>query len=156
MVIAEVAGGNNPAPRYRQTITRLGGGMTRQEGLTPKAMERTLLALIAYAEFIRGFAPASVRESGTAALRCAVNAADFIDKVREETGFSVEIIAGTEEAALTTAGVLSVLNPLPPRSLLFDIGGGSTEIILLEGRQLGDFIDRDGAFLYSPNPVLSL
>lgn len=107
--------------------------MTKQEGLTPAAMERTLSALKNYAVFLKASPPAQLRVVATEAMRRAVNAAELVRKVQEQTGFFIEIISGEEEARLTARGVLSVLSPLPKHSLVFDIGGGSTEFILLEG-----------------------
>lgn len=136
LLLGAVVDGRICSPQYRQIITRLGGGLTKKEGLTPEAMERTLFALKQFSEIIHLAPPAQSRVVGTEALRRAVNADEFVRKVRKETGLTVEIISGQEEARLTASGVLSILNPLPPRSLLFDIGGGSTEFILLEGQQV--------------------
>lgn len=136
LLLGTVVEGHICSPQYRQTITRLGGGMTKQEGLTPEAMERTLFALQQFSQIIHPFSPETLRVVGTEALRRATNAAEFVGRVRQATGFEIDIISGAEEARLTTCGVLSVLRPLPTRSLVVDIGGGSTEFILLEGQQL--------------------
>lgn len=136
LLLGEVVNGSIHCPQYLQTITRLGGGMTKQEGLTPAAMERTLSALKTYADFLSAAPPGQLRVVATEAMRRAVNAAAFVHKVQEQTGFVIEILSGDEEARLTARGVLSVLCPLPKHSLVFDIGGGSTEFILLEGQQI--------------------
>lgn len=136
LLLGEVVNGNICSSHYQQTITRLGGGMTKQEGLTPEAMERTLSALKSFAERLKTMPSSQVRVVGTEALRCAANTAEFVRQVREETGLTIDIISGGEEARLTACGVLSVLDPLPEHSLVFDIGGGSTEFILLDGRQI--------------------
>jgi exopolyphosphatase/guanosine-5'-triphosphate,3'-diphosphate pyrophosphatase len=136
LLLGEVVDGSIRSPQYRQTITRLGGGMTKQEGLTPAAMERTLSALQSYAAFLNPIPLVHLRVVATEALRRAVNAAAFVRKVREQTDFCIEIISGAEEARLSACGVLSVLSPLPKHSLVFDIGGGSIEFILLQGRHI--------------------
>lgn len=136
LLLGDVVDGTIRTPHYLQSITRLGGGMTKQEGLTPAAMERTLSALKNYAAFVNTIPLAQLRVVATEAMRRAVNSAEFVRKVQEQTGFFIEIISGEEEARLTTRGVLSVLTLLPKHSLVFDIGGGSTEFILLEGRQI--------------------
>jgi len=136
LLLGDVVDGSIRSPQYLQTITRLGGGMTKQEGLTPAAMERTLSALKNYAAFLTTTPLSQLRVVATEAMRRAVNSAEFVREVQQQTGFFIEIISGEEEARLTTGGVLSVLDPLPRYSLVFDIGGGSTEFILLAGRQI--------------------
>lgn len=134
--MAEVVGGDIRNPHYQQIITRLGGGMTKQEGLTPAAMERTLFALKNLAASATSIPAERMRVVATEAMRRAVNAASFIQAVQQQTGLTIDVISGEEEARLTTRGVLSILQPLPTQSLVFDIGGGSTEFILLQGEAI--------------------
>lgn len=133
LLIGEVTDGRVVPERYRRAITRLGGGFSREKGLTPAAMSRTLEALQGFAEEIRSEGVQSVRAVGTEALRKAPNGGQFAEKVETQTGLLLEIIDGNEEARLTSAGVLAALSPQPDQCLIFDIGGGSTEFILAEG-----------------------
>ena len=66
-----------------------------------------------------------------------VNCEVFLAQVRRETGLDIEIISTSEEARLVVSGCAPLLNPRIPYALVFDIGGGSTEIVLvrLEGRR---------------------
>lgn len=121
---------------YRRQITRLGGGYSKEKGLAPDAMERTLLALRDFSDVLRDSGAPKVRAVGTQALRQAVNGDLFVDRVRRQTGLVLEIISGEEEAQLCAAGVLGALEPVPESCLVFDIGGGSTEFMLLRGGKI--------------------
>ena len=68
---------------------------------------------------------------GTAALRGATNAAEFVRAVKQETGLEVEIIPGDREAALIAKGVAQAIEGYPTPVLVLDIGGGSNECIIL-------------------------
>ena len=135
MLLAEV-GPEGLAPfRYERCITRLGGGLCPVKGLAPDARERTLCALRAMKACLDTHNVRRVRAVGTQALRLAANGANFVHAIRQELGIAVEIISGDEEARLSALGVREALHPRPPSSLIFDIGGGSTEFILLEGEE---------------------
>jgi exopolyphosphatase/guanosine-5'-triphosphate,3'-diphosphate pyrophosphatase len=116
-------------------IVRLGEGLEATGALSEEAVARTLDALkvcadkIAYRNIIIG------RYVATEACRRAVNCEMFLAQVRRETGLDIEIISTSEEARLVVAGCAPLLNPRIPYALVFDIGGGSTEIVLvrLEG-----------------------
>lgn len=114
---------------YVRRITRLKGGQTDQ-GLAQDAMERTLSALKTFSTIIAQHQPVSVRTVGTEALRSAANSREFISQVLEGTGLDLEVIDGSEEAALSAAGTLSGIKMPSEVVLVFDIGGGSTEFIL--------------------------
>ncbi len=129
-----VAGKLQPLQYFRQ-ITRLGGNFSAK-GLAPQSMERTLSALRGFARILKQQPPDAVRLVGTAALRRACNRHEFIAQVARDTGLILEVIGGMEEAELSAAGVLSVIDPLPPTSLIVDIGGGSTEFILCRGNEI--------------------
>ncbi|MDX9708596.1 MAG: Ppx/GppA phosphatase family protein [Trichloromonas sp.] len=135
MLLAEVGPEGLAPVRYERCITRLGGGLCPVKGLAPDARERTLCALRAMKSQLDAHTVRRVRAVGTQALRLAANGADFVHAIRQELDIAVEIISGDEEARLSTLGVCEALHPRPPSTLIFDIGGGSTEFILLEGDQ---------------------
>ena len=114
----------------KRTITRLGGGFSRESGLSSEAMERSLAALTDFAEEIARHGVTRVRAVATSAVRDAVNGKHFCQRVSERTGIELEIIDGTEEALLTLAGVESILAESDGDQVVFDIGGGSTEYTL--------------------------
>ncbi len=135
LLLGEVRDGIPVPMAYHRRITRLGGGFSQEKGLAPEAMERTLCALREFADLIRQAGAAPMRAVGTAALRKAGNAEPFLARVQDTTGLQIEILDGAEEARLSAVGVLAALAPRPAASLVFDIGGGSTEFILVEGDQ---------------------
>jgi len=114
----------------KRTITRLGGGFSRQSGLSFEAVERSLAALSEFAGEISCHGVTRVRAVATSAVRDAANGRDFCQQVHDKTGLKLEIIDGTEEAVLTLAGVQSVIDESDGDLVVFDIGGGSTEYTL--------------------------
>jgi len=130
MLLGEVTRRRISPLGYYRRISRLGGGSTTEKGLNRAAMERTLEALREFAIVLRKTPPQSTRVVGTEALRKAPNAGRFAEAVRSETGLTLEIIDGDEEARLCALGVLSALSPRPEGCLIVDIGGGSTEFVL--------------------------
>jgi exopolyphosphatase/guanosine-5'-triphosphate,3'-diphosphate pyrophosphatase len=99
--------------------------------LSDAAIERTLDALRVCARKIRIRGVTHGRSVATEACRQAANCAAFLDRVRHETGIGLEIISTHEEAQLALAGCLPLLDGAEPHALVFDIGGGSTELIWL-------------------------
>lgn len=111
---------------------RLGDGIEHSGALDPIAMDRAVDALRICADKLRRAAPERVRAVATAACRQALNGADFARRVREETGIALEIIGPEEESRLAVAGCGPLVDPSAERVLIFDIGGGSTELVLLD------------------------
>jgi Exopolyphosphatase len=112
----------------KETI-RLGSGSTDMKHLSEKAIARAIEALKRFKQIADSYG-AQVRAIGTSALREALNQNQFITQVRAETGIFVEVISGFEEARLIYLGVLQALPLFNRQSLLFDIGGGSTEFLI--------------------------
>ena len=119
-------------------IVRLGEGLQITGRLSEKAIERTIRALHICAGKIRRRRVTRLRSVATDACRRATNCAGFVERVKRETGVGLEIIGAREEAALAAAGCEPLLDPACRRALVFDIGGGSTELMWLavtgEGR----------------------
>jgi exopolyphosphatase/guanosine-5'-triphosphate,3'-diphosphate pyrophosphatase len=120
-------------------IVRLGEGLSRCDRLSEPAMERTLAALRVCGAKIQRRGVTALRAVATEACRRAVNCDAFIDLVGRETGIVLETISSVEEGRLALAGCAPLLDPSQPNAVVFDIGGGSTEIMWLElhgpGRQ---------------------
>lgn len=135
MLIGEFVAGRLQKENYFRQITRLGGGYVPGKGLAAESMERTLSALCSFSRQLQHDQVRTVRAVGTAALRRAENRLQFLEMVQQRTGLQIEVIDGREEAELSAAGVLTVIEPLPKTSLIVDIGGGSTEFILCRGRE---------------------
>jgi exopolyphosphatase/guanosine-5'-triphosphate,3'-diphosphate pyrophosphatase len=120
---------------YRQillqrSITRLGGGFSRETGLSEEAMQRSLAALTGFAQEISRHRVSRVRAVATSAVRDAANGRAFCARALAEAGIHLETIDGAEEAALTLAGVGSILDRKEGDLAVFDVGGGSTEYTL--------------------------
>jgi len=119
-------------------IVRLGEGLAASGRLSDPAMDRTLDALQICASKIRRRGVTRVRAVATEACRRATNCDDFLDQVRRKTGIELEIISQNEEAKLAVCGCAPLIDPDVPDILLFDIGGGSTEICWLKVGPGGD------------------
>ncbi|CAA7614677.1 putative exopolyphosphatase [Magnetospirillum sp. LM-5] len=109
-------------------VTRLGEGLAASGRLSDAAMDRTILALKACAEKMGRNRVTHARLVATEACRRADNCAEFGERVFAETGLDLDIISPEEEAALALAGCASLMRPGLPWALVFDIGGGSTEV----------------------------
>ena len=118
-------------------IVRLGEGLGASGRLSGPAMARTLEALKICAGKIRRRGVTRVRAVATEACRRADNCEEFLDQVRRQTGIELEIISQNEEAALAICGCAPLIDPDIPDILLFDIGGGSTEICWLKAQPSG-------------------
>jgi len=132
LLIARVQGGGFRVIDAFSRIVRLGEGLSRSERLSDVAMSRTLAALRVCDAKIQRRGVTAVRAVATEACRRAVNCDAFIEQVVRETGIVLEIISSTEEGRLALAGCSPLLDPALPYALVFDIGGGSTEIMWLE------------------------
>jgi exopolyphosphatase/guanosine-5'-triphosphate,3'-diphosphate pyrophosphatase len=112
-------------------IVRLGEGLSATGALSGAAMERTLDALRVCAAKIAARNLVGGRYVATEACRRAANCVDFLARVADEVGLEIEIISTVEEARLVVAGCGPLLHPRIPYAIVFDIGGGSTEIAWL-------------------------
>lgn len=113
-------------------IVRLGEGLAATGRLSDAAVERTIAALRVCAEKLKRRNVALARSVATEACRRASNGAEFIGRVRSETGIRLDIISAEEEARLAVLGCHALLEPGSGPALVFDIGGGSTELVLID------------------------
>jgi exopolyphosphatase/guanosine-5'-triphosphate,3'-diphosphate pyrophosphatase len=113
-------------------IVRLGEGLASSGRLSADAMDRAVDALGVCADKLKRRRVSIARSVATEACRRAVNGRDFIERVRVETGIALEIIPPQEEARLAVLGCHKLLGPGDGPALIFDIGGGSTELVLVE------------------------
>lgn len=113
-------------------ITRLGEGLSGSGHLSKAAMDRTIEALKCCADKMDRCGVTHSRHVATEACRRADNCDEFIARATEETGIALEIISADEEAGLALKGCKSLLNLDVPYAVIFDIGGGSTEVLFVE------------------------
>jgi len=112
-------------------IVRLGEGMGNSRRICEQAIERTLDALDVCREKMSARGVSRARLIATQACRAAENGAEFVERVRERTGLILEVIDRETEARLAARGCGSLADPRAESILLFDIGGGSTELVWL-------------------------
>lgn len=113
-------------------VVRLGDGLAKSGRLSDAAMDRTLSALTICADKLRRRNVRLARSVATEACRRAANGAEFIERVRRETGIALDIISAEEEARLAVLGCHILLEAGDGPAVIFDIGGGSTELVLVE------------------------
>lgn len=126
-------GSYNLIYHQKETI-RLGEGVQGSNRLQPEPMRRALQTLAAYAARCRLLQADTVIAVATAAVRKAANREQFLQQVQAETGLELQVLSGEEEAWLGSLGVINTLAITD--ALIFDLGGGSMELSLIQQRQL--------------------
>ena len=115
-------------------IVRLGEGLSATGRLSDAAMDRTIEALRLCRNKLREHEPARARLIATEACRSAVNGAEFIKRVESELGLVLEIVDRRTEAELAVTGCADLISRDSVGALMFDIGGGSSELAWLDFR----------------------
>ncbi len=134
LLIARPQGPNFVVIDAFSRVVRLGEGLAQTGRLSDAAMERTMAALHVCADKLKRRNVHLARSVATEACRRAENGPEFIERVRRETGVALDIISAKEEARLAVMGCHLMLEAGEGPSLIFDIGGGSTELILIDNR----------------------
>ena len=118
-------------------IVRLGEGVSSSRRLSDDAISRTIEALKVCSNKMVHRGVKRARLIATEACRAAENRQDFMSRVESETGLRLEIIDRETEAALAAAGCAALADPKAESVVLFDIGGGSTEVVWLDAASEG-------------------
>jgi exopolyphosphatase/guanosine-5'-triphosphate,3'-diphosphate pyrophosphatase len=113
-------------------IVRLGEGLASSGRLSDAAIDRTIAALKVCADKLRRRNVLVARSVATEACRQAANGAEFIERAYRETGIRLDVISPEEEARLAVLGCHALMEPGDGPALIFDIGGGSTELVLID------------------------
>jgi len=132
MLVAQPSGDGFKVLDCWSRITRLGEGLAASGRLSAEAMDRTVAALRYCADRMARNRVTRARLVATEACRRAANHQEFSTRVRAEAGLELDVIAADEEAALALAGCASLLDRDRDRALVFDIGGGSTELVWVD------------------------
>ena len=132
LLVARPAGVDFEVVDAFSRAVRLGEGVERSNLLTEEAQERAIRALRICAGKIRFHRARFQRIIATEACRRARNAAAFIARVERETGLALDVITAEEEARLAVAGCAPLIDARAEQLLVFDIGGGSTELIWID------------------------
>jgi exopolyphosphatase/guanosine-5'-triphosphate,3'-diphosphate pyrophosphatase len=110
-------------------ITRLGENFMPDRILQQAAMDRSIAALEEFVELMDQNGVSEYSAGATAVVREASNGSNFLNLVQRQTGVSVRLLSGSEEARLSLLGVASVVSNKESAMVVFDIGGGSTELV---------------------------
>jgi len=134
LLVADVDGGVSPLER-RSTVTRLGRGVDLSGHLAHEAIEDVCAAIGGYVGILEELEAETVEVIATSAVRDADNGGAFVAELRERFALSARVLDGEEEARLTYLGATSEAPPTEP-TLVVDIGGGSTELIVGTGSEI--------------------
>ena len=135
LLVADVEDGRVTPIERRSTVTRLGRGVDLSGRLAAEAIEAACAAVDPYVATLQELGVEAVDAIATSAVRDAENGSAFIAELRERFALSARVLDGDEEARLTYLGATSEHSPEVP-TLVIDIGGGSTEMIVGEGREI--------------------
>jgi len=135
LLVAEPTGDSFRVVDSFSRIVRLGEGVAKDGMLREDAMERAFGALDICAQKLSRRPLAGARLIATQACRVAENGDVFLSRVREELGLDLEVVDRRTEARLAAEGCVPLIDPHADGAVLFDIGGGSSEIVWIEGRR---------------------
>jgi exopolyphosphatase/guanosine-5'-triphosphate,3'-diphosphate pyrophosphatase len=118
-------------------VVRLGEGLHANNELSDEAMDRAMEALTICRKKLERYNVHSLRAVATEACRRAINNYVLVERAKQELDLHIEIIDSEEEASLALKGCSAMLSPYIPYGVVFDIGGGSTEVILVKLKKDG-------------------
>ncbi len=148
MLIADVTDGDIKVIRQYYDIARLGEGLSESGIINENAILRLSDILEFYYNECRQYKTEKIIAVGTSALRDAANNAEVIERIFNKTKIKINVISGLQEAKLSFSGAINS----PEKSVLIDIGGGSTEIITGKGQEIDYSISLDmGAVRFTEN-----
>ena len=136
LLVADVDEGRVREVERRSTVTRLGRGVDTSGQLSSEAIEDVCSTLASYIEIYERLSVERVRAIATSAVRDASNGAMFQAELRERFALDTEILNGAEEARLTYSGAYAE-RPPAEKTMVVDIGGGSTELVIGDGAEVG-------------------
>lgn len=135
LLVADVEGGRVSPVDRRSTVTRLGRGVDLSGHLASEAIEDVCAAIGNYIGILEELGAETVDAIATSAVRDADNGSAFIAELRERFALSARVLHGEEEARATYLGATSENPPTEP-TLVVDIGGGSTELVVGTGSEI--------------------
>src|SRR6187200_3403035 len=135
LLVADVEDGRVSPLERRSTVTRLGRGVDLSGHLAGEAIDDVCAAIVGYLEIVEELGAEMVDAIATSAVRDADNGSAFIAELRERFALSARVLDGEEEARATYLGATSESLPTEP-TLVVDIGGGSTELIVGSGTEI--------------------
>jgi exopolyphosphatase / guanosine-5'-triphosphate,3'-diphosphate pyrophosphatase len=140
IVIEPLAGGKYRILDDEKVLVRLGEGLNQTGKLTPAAWDRAMEALSRLKKIIDGYKVGSIEAVATSALRKAANGQELVAAIKERIGLDVSVISGEEEAELAALSAFHNFDLEGVRYLVFDIGGGSLELITAAGTHIEEVL----------------
>jgi exopolyphosphatase/guanosine-5'-triphosphate,3'-diphosphate pyrophosphatase len=131
-----------------KATVRLGEGLHNSGILSPAASERAIAALLRQKKIIDGYGVKDIEAVATSAVRKAANGKAFVAAVKAETGISVDVISGEEEAELAALSAFNNFDMEGARHLLVDIGGGSLELVATVERHVEEIFSLELGAVY--------
>ncbi|SDH52369.1 MULTISPECIES: Ppx/GppA phosphatase family protein [Bradyrhizobium] len=156
LLIASPAGDGFRVVDSFSRIIRLGEGVAATGSISEAAIDRAIVALGICSDKIRYRKAKRLRLIATEACRAADNAESFRARVASETGIRLEVIDRETEATLAVIGCSPLLDPKGRGAILFDIGGGSTELVRIERDPEANAPPRIKAWMSIPLGVVTL
>jgi exopolyphosphatase/guanosine-5'-triphosphate,3'-diphosphate pyrophosphatase len=135
LLVADVGAGHVSEVERQSRVTRLGRGVDLSGQLSAEAIEATCRAIADYVDICRRAGVEQIDSIATSAVRDASNGSAFVAELRERFALSARVLDGEEEARLTYMGATAEQPPSQP-TLVVDIGGGSTELIVGTGHEI--------------------
>ena len=135
LLIADVAAGHLSEVERQSRVTRLGRGVDLAGQLSGEAIEAACAAIADYMTICRELGAGQIESIATSAVRDAVNGEAFVAELRERFALSARVLDGEEEARLTYYGATAEQPPVAP-TVVIDIGGGSTELVVGSGSEV--------------------
>lgn len=130
LLIAEVVNGDYKILHQSKQLVKLGDDKIRENEISVAATQRTIEAFKSHKKIVYKYKVNEVVVLATSAVRSAANKTEYLKKLKSETGWTVKVITGEEEAELIFKGVLLAFREIEHPAAILDIGGGSNEIIL--------------------------
>jgi exopolyphosphatase/guanosine-5'-triphosphate,3'-diphosphate pyrophosphatase len=135
LLVADICADEVAEIDRRSTVTRLGRGVDLSGQLSAEAIEEACEAIAGYLSICREAGVENIEAIATSAVRDASNGSAFVAELRERFALSARVLDGDEEARLTYMGATFERPPTDP-TLVVDIGGGSTELVVGAGREI--------------------
>jgi exopolyphosphatase/guanosine-5'-triphosphate,3'-diphosphate pyrophosphatase len=117
----------------RMEITRLGENFVKGRGILQDAIKRSIEVLEEYSNLIKKYNAKKTFAVATSVFREANNSDGFLKRAYKSTGLEIRVISGIEEARIGFLGIVSVMGSLIDKTLVIDVGGGSTEFLIAKG-----------------------
>ena len=136
LLVAELNASDFIILHQSKQLVKLGDNKLKVNEISQGATNRTIEAFRIHKEIIQKFNVEQVKVIATSAVRSAENKIDYLEKIGNETGWIVKVVAGEKEAELIFKGVLLAFRNLENPSVILDIGGGSNELILSHKKEM--------------------